>query len=104
MIFRYCLLSLFFICLIVTGYSQDKVYNLKKGQAFDILLLTQNPEAKESLGRYFKEVIPIGQEYGYTPQKSFQTTRPPVQGNYWPGVSLLGFGRTIAKELLLWMK
>jgi len=99
MIFRYCLLSLFFICLIATGYSQDKVYNLKKGQAFDILLLTQNPEAKESLGRYFKEVIPIGQEYGYTPQKSLKTDRPPVQGNYWPGVIVVGLWTDYSKRV-----
>ena len=96
--FRYVIASLVLALAIQNLDAQIKTYELKKGQAFDILLFNTIPESKETLDRYFKTAIPVGVEYGYMPQKGFKVTENPLQGNYWPKTVIIGLWSDFRKR------
>lgn len=83
-------MTLVLILTLQSAMAQVKTYDLKKGQAFDVLLFNTIPESKETLNRYFKYAIPVAQKYGYIPQKGFKVIQSPTQGNYWPGTVIIG--------------
>jgi len=79
------------LSLSATAQSQKLKYSLKKGQAFDILLLTTKPNTKEKIKQYFKNYFPIAKKYGYHPLKGFPVKGSPTQGNYQPQSMILGY-------------
>lgn len=89
MIFRQLLLSIFTVLLVGSLHAQSKTLSLKKGEALDLLLITNNPEAKDEQSEYFAKAVAVAQRYGYTPQYSSGIKVPPTQGNYWPEVLIL---------------
>lgn len=94
------LTMILFACSCITMNGQEvKKYNLKKGQAFDILLFNTNDEAKETLDRYFKSAIPVAMKSGYLPQKGFRIEQPPLQGNYWPKTMIIGLWEDYDKRI-----
>jgi len=98
MTIRYLFMSVALLLVIRSSHAQIITYDLKKGQAFDILYLDVNPDANETMKRYFETVIPIGVEYGYRPQKGFQIKEPPLQGNYWPELMIIGLWENFQKR------
>ncbi|MEP1095797.1 MAG: hypothetical protein ABJG78_11850 [Cyclobacteriaceae bacterium] len=92
------LITLCLLSLSMQAQGDIKSYSLKKGQAFDILLFNTNPEAKETLGRYFKSAIPVAVKNGYMPQKGFKVDQPPLQGNYWPRTVIIGLWEDFDKR------
>lgn len=83
------LVALLFTLMLDTQ-SQVKSYSLKKGQALDLLFFSTNPDAKETMDRYFKRAIPEAIKNGYLPQKGFKISQSPLQGNYWPETLIIG--------------
>ena len=94
---RYVLMSIILFTFL-NGKAQTKTYELKKGQSFDILLFNTIPESKEALNKYFQSAIPVAQKYGYMPQKGFNVTENPTQGNYWPKTVIVGLWRDYSKR------
>ncbi|MEO1253950.1 MAG: hypothetical protein AAFY41_03555 [Bacteroidota bacterium] len=95
--FRYALMSMVVLLAIQNGNAQTKTYELKKGQAFDLLFINTIPESKETLDTYFKTAIPVGQAYGYMPQKGFKVAEN-LQGNYKPSTMIVGLWSDYAKR------
>lgn len=94
------LIMILFACSCITLSGQEvKKYNLKKGQAFDIIFFNTNQEAKETLGKYFKSAIPVAQRNGYLPQKGFKIEQTPLQGNYWPETMIIGLWQDYDKRV-----
>ena len=83
----------------LTGQDKAKSIKLKKGQAFDIILLTNNPEAKDEMQDYFKRAYTIAQANGYVPGSGFGITDTPTMGNYHPEVLATGSWPSIAARV-----
>ena len=75
--------------LVVESQAQVKTYDLKKGEAFDLLLLDQIPETGELFQDYFKTAGAVAKEYGYLPQRGYRVKQEPLQGNYWPSLVII---------------
>lgn len=92
-LFRLCLLlSLALISISIKAQANTKMYVLKKGQIFDVLLRSNNIEAsQETKDKFNREVIPIALEQGYQIMPSGLYFEPvAIQGNYSPGHMVLG--------------
>lgn len=90
---------LLFVCSFnALAQSGVKSYSIKKGQAFDIILFNTNPDAKETLNKYFESAIPVAVKNGYQPQKGFKVNQPPLQGNYWPKTVIIGLWEDFDKR------
>lgn len=90
---RLCfLLSLALVSVAVTAQDNAKIYDLKKGQIFDVLLRTNNTGAtQEKKDKFNREVIPIALEQGYQLMPSGLYFEPvAIQGNYSPDHMILG--------------
>lgn len=87
--FLFFSLSCLFMAMSLDAQSKPQTLNLKKGQAFDIILLTNAPDSKEAQDDYFKRAFPIALESGYAPAfgKGIDT---PTKGNYHPEVMAFG--------------
>lgn len=87
------LLVYFVVTLSLSGFAQSETldYHLKKGQAFDILLLTLKPNTKDKVKKYFQDYYPIAKKFGYHPLKGFPIKESPTQGNYQPQSMILGY-------------
>ncbi|OJJ17739.1 hypothetical protein BKI52_28155 [marine bacterium AO1-C] len=90
---RTLLLSSIIVAFSLNTFAQSKTlkYNLKKGQAFDILLLRLKPNTKEKIQKYFKTYFPIAKKYGYHSLKGFPVKESPMQGNYQPQSMIFGY-------------
>lgn len=86
----YFLLSLALVS--VKAQGNTKMYVLKKGQIFDVLLRTNNAEAsQEAKDKFDRDVIPRALEKGYQVMPSGLYFEPvAIQGNYSPGHMVLG--------------
>lgn len=88
------LLLLFLIVLqtlSLSAQSKKMTYTVKKGQVFDILLLTLKPDTKAQLKNYFQTFSPIAKKHGYHSLKEFPIKESPTQGNYQPQSMILGY-------------
>ncbi|MFK8163892.1 MAG: hypothetical protein AB8H12_15710 [Lewinella sp.] len=87
----------FFLLLLCSTFStslaaqaKPKTVDLKKGQVFDIIFLTNDPAAKDLMQDYFKRAFPIAQANGYTSGGGFGIAGTPIRGNYHPEVMAIG--------------
>lgn len=73
------------------SFGQDSVlnYDLKKGEAFDILMVTTKPNTKETFKEYREKAFPVAVEMGYSffPGLNVKET---VQGKYEPKGLIFG--------------
>ncbi|OEK05802.1 hypothetical protein BFP71_06695 [Roseivirga misakiensis] len=79
--------------------GQERTYDLKKGEAFDIILFNQVPESGEILNKYFASAVSEAQAFGYVPQKGFKVDEVPFQGNYWPKTIIIGKWKNYLKRV-----
>lgn len=70
--------------------SEIQSYDLKKGQAFDIIFLNTKPATEDLKKKYFESAYPIALGMGYTPLTGFGVSESPLQGNYHPEVMVFG--------------
>jgi len=94
-----CLLLCLFTTATLTGQDKPKTITLKKGQAFDIILLNNDPKAKDALQDYFKRAYPLAQADGYVPGSGFGIIGTPTMGNYRPEVLATGTWPSIAARV-----
>lgn len=82
---------LLFVFIFLNAYSQKhlKSFNFKKGEVFDLILLTGAPKFKEGFKKYKETAFPVAFEFGYQPQPGFKTTQLTL-GNYLPTSLLIG--------------
>lgn len=73
-----------------SAQSEVKSYALKKGQAFDIILLSTKEGTEEIQKAYFEKAFPIAVKGGYSPLKGFAIPDSPLQGNYHPQAVIFG--------------
>ena len=93
------LLFIFVFNFSVLSYAQDNIlnYNLKKGEAFDILLVTTKIGSKETFTEYRKKAFPVAVEMGYSFLPGFKITET-LQGNHQPTGIILGKWESLAKR------
>ncbi|MEX0313855.1 MAG: hypothetical protein AB3N18_06740 [Allomuricauda sp.] len=93
------LLFTFVFGISLTSSAQDHIlnYNLKKGEAFDIILLTTKKDTKELFGEYRKKAFPIAFEMGYSQIPGFNITET-VQGNLQPSGMIFGKWKNFEKR------
>ena len=77
------------------GQSNKITYNLKKGEAFDILLLTTKKGSKETFKEYREKAFPVAAEMGYTPLPGFNIAEV-LQGEYQPKGMIFGKWTSLA--------
>ncbi|MFK7934912.1 MAG: hypothetical protein AB8G22_15490 [Saprospiraceae bacterium] len=93
-----------FIFLFITNitqlFAQEQVmnYSLTKGQVFDIILLSHQPDNKEKMKQYFATVFPIANARSYESLKGFSIKNPHTQGNYQPEVIAFGYWKDLASR------
>lgn len=66
-----------------TTAPKNKTISLKKGEVFDILLLSQNSNTSEDLKLYFRDAAPVARRMSYQPLPSFKI-KGHTQGNHRP--------------------
>lgn len=91
-------LFILFISLISTdlhGQSEKKSYNLKKGQVFDIIFLSNKPDVDAKLQDYFKRAFPLANADGYTGLGGF-VMKENSRGNYHPQSMIFGYWNDLA--------
>ncbi len=71
------------------GQSKINTITLKKGEVFDILLLSQNPDTKAALNSYFQAALPVAKKNSYQTLLSLKVTSH-NQGNLRPKGLILG--------------
>lgn len=93
------LLFIFILSNSVFCFGQENVlaYNLKKGEAFDIILLTTKTGSKEIFGEYRKKAFPIAFEKGYSLLPGFNISET-TQGNLQPSGMILGKWKNFAER------
>ncbi|MFY0594023.1 hypothetical protein [Roseivirga sp.] len=87
---NYFLLTFLMLTISEQVNGQTRTYELKKGDAFDLIMFNTVPESGEILKKYFGSAVSVAQTYGYVPQKGFQVDQAPFQGNYWPKTIIVG--------------
>lgn len=90
------LIFIFIGCCIIPSFGQSKIdtITLKKGEVFDILLLSQKPKTEVNLKSYFQVAIPVAKKMSYQPLASFKIVNN-HQGNLQPELLILGKWRDI---------
>ena len=85
------LILVFIGCAIHQSFGQSKVdtIKLKKGEVFDILLLSQNPDTEADLKSYFQTAFPVAKRMSYQPLPGFKVAEH-SKGNLRPDVLILG--------------
>lgn len=73
----------------LSGQAKPQTLDLKKGQAFDIILLTNAEDNKEDMADYFNRASPIAKANGYAPSFG-KAVGMPTLGNYHPDVVAFG--------------
>ena len=73
----------------IFGQSKVQEITLKKGEVFDILLLSQNDGVDEDLKSYFETAFPVAKKMSYQPLPGFKVSSH-TQGNFCPGMLILG--------------
>ncbi|XLS27995.1 hypothetical protein ACJD0Z_12385 [Flavobacteriaceae bacterium M23B6Z8] len=83
-------------CSIHSSLGQSKIdtITLKKGEVFDILLLSQNPKTEANLKSYFQIAFPVAKKMSYQPLPGFKVMSN-NQGNLQPQFLILGKWRDI---------
>lgn len=71
------------------GQSKVDTISLKKGEIFDILLLSQHPDTESDLKSYFKAAFPVAKSMSYQPLPGFRVANN-NQGNLKPELLILG--------------
>ncbi len=81
----------FISCSIHLSFGQSKVDTItfKKGEIFDILLLSQHPDKEEDLKSYFQVAFPVATKMSYQPLPGFKIMDS-NQGNIQPELLILG--------------
>lgn len=74
--------------------SEKKTYDLKKGQVFDIIFLSNKPDVEAKLQDYFKRAFPLANADGYTGLGGFRL-KENNQGNYHPQTMVFGYWNTL---------
>lgn len=87
--FAHFTLALFALSSLYLARAQVTTISLKKGEAFDLLLLTYNDEAEKERKEYFEKAVAEAETWGYKPRYYGHLTAPPTQGNYWPEYFLM---------------
>lgn len=97
--FQVNLMSILILSFSVFAMGQDNLvsYDLKKGEAFDILLITNKPDGKEVFKEYREKAFPVAVEMGYGFLPGFNITET-LQGNHFPKGMILGKWTSIAKR------
>lgn len=72
----------------INAQSKIDTIALKKGEVFDILLLTQNADTEAELKHYFQTAIPIGQRMTYQSIPGFRIINH-TKGNIRPSLLIL---------------
>ncbi|MCE7992312.1 MAG: hypothetical protein HEP71_10040 [Roseivirga sp.] len=70
--------------------TEKKSYNLKKGQVFDIIFLSNKPDVDVKLQDYFKRAFPLANAEGYHSLIGFGI-KENNQGNYHPQSMIFGY-------------
>ncbi|MEL7145504.1 MAG: hypothetical protein AAFO69_03980 [Bacteroidota bacterium] len=85
---------------ITSLYAQEKakVFNLKKGQTLDFILLNNKPGNEALRKRYFELAFPIAFAAGYNRLPSFKIVGNPLKGNYHPGAIIPGMWNTFSSR------
>ncbi len=88
---RLRLLFIFVFCFMYLSYAQSNVvtYELKKGEAFDILMVTTKKESKAYFKEYREKAFPVAVEMGYSFLPGFKIAET-VQGKFEPKGMILG--------------
>jgi len=93
-----------FLSIILLGFSfqsfaQEKsvTYELKKGEVFDILLLTTKTDSKVTFKEYREKAFPVAVEMGYSFLPGFKIAET-TQGNYQPEGIVFGKWESLAKR------
>lgn len=88
---RLHLLFTFVITFSFLSYGQNNktTYNLKKGEVFDILLLTTKKGSEETFKEYREKAFPVAAEMSYTPLPGFKIAEV-VQGDYDSKIMVFG--------------
>ena len=93
-----CLLSILALgCKVSFGQSNVKTVTLNKGEAFDILLLSQNPDTQEQLKSYFEVAVSVASRMTYQPIPGFKVIGH-TDGNIRPNLLILGKWASIDKR------
>lgn len=98
---RYAFLFLFLCTAFsasLTAQAKPKTVDLKKGQVFDIIFLTNKPDTKDLMQDYFKRASPIAQANGYASGGGFGIAGTPIRGNYQPKVMAIGTWPGVAER------
>ncbi len=92
------LIALFFT-FSINVYAQSKItsYNLKKGEVFDILVLSTKPDTKALFEIYRKTAFPVAFKLSYTPLPGYKITEN-TMGNHEPQSFILGKWGSIEKR------
>jgi len=79
------------------SFGQDNLltYDLKEGEAFDILLVTTKPNTKDTFKEYREKAFPVAVEMGYSFFPGFKITEV-VQGKYEPKGLIFGKWKSMA--------
>lgn len=78
------------ICQDLQAQSEKKSYELKKGQVFDIIFLSNKPDVEARLQDYFKRAFPLANADGYHSLGGFGL-KENLQGNYHPSSMVFGY-------------
>ncbi len=100
---RHILLTVTTYLIIHSSFGQSKIdtITLKKGEVFDILLLSQHPDRDAELKSYFQSAFPIAKKMSYQPLPGFKIINN-NQGNLHPNILVLGkWDNTTIREAFL---
>ncbi|SHG68773.1 hypothetical protein [Flagellimonas flava] len=95
--FRLHLTSVFVLSFSLFSFGQDDLatYNLKKGEAFDILLISTKPNSKEAFKEYREKAFPVAVEMGYSFLPGFNISEI-LKGSLSPKGMIMGKWKSIA--------
>ncbi|UZO80079.1 hypothetical protein NBT05_14125 [Aquimarina sp. ERC-38] len=89
------LLLILCFLLISTTKAQEISYTLKKGEVFDLLLVTNQPTGKEVFKNYRAEAFPVAVEKGYSFLSGFKITET-LEGDIHPEGAIFGKWKSLA--------
>lgn len=93
------ILFIVFLWFSMISFGQDNIltYDLNKGEAFDILLVTTKPASQDTFKEYREKAFPVAIEMGYSFLPGFKIVET-TQGNNQPTGFILGKWQSISKR------
>lgn len=98
--FTQCLAVAIFVCLTIFSLQAQKktyAFDFKKGEVFDILLITNKPNNEPLFDKYKKTAFPVAMGLSYQPLPGFAIAEL-TQGNHQPEVMGLGKWSSLEKR------